>query len=84
MPPSALNKMVQNVFNWTFSEAVDFLKNYKFIFSHTKGSHYYYTGNYGGEPRIVQVPFHGSKALKPRTLKGIIRQSGIPRNLWLD
>jgi len=60
------------------------LKKYSFFYSHAKGSHYYYTGKYGGIPRIVQIPFHGSKTFKPRTLKGMVRQSGIPLDIWLE
>jgi len=74
--------MPRGIFNWTFSDVVKFLKNYGFVYSHSKGSHYYYVGHYGGSPRIVQVPFHGSKTLKPRTIKGIVRQSGISIKIW--
>jgi predicted RNA binding protein YcfA (HicA-like mRNA interferase family) len=28
------------------------------------------------------VPFHGNKSIKPRTLKGIILQSGIDQKEW--
>jgi len=76
--------MPRTVFNWTFSDAVAFLESHHFVYTHTKGSHYYYTGQYGGEPRIIQIPFHGSKSLKPRTFKGIVRQSGIPLKTWLE
>jgi len=76
--------MPKRVFNWTFSDVVEFLKKYGFIYTHTKGSHYYYTGKYGGESRIIQVPFHGSKNFKPRTFKGIVKQSGIPLKTWLE
>jgi len=75
--------MPRNVFGWKFSDIVSFLKNRGFIYTHTKGSHYYYTGKYGGKPRIVQVPFHGSKSLKPRTFKAIVKQSGVSLNIWL-
>lgn len=75
--------MPKGVFNWTFSDVIEFLKEYRFVYAHTEGSHYYYAGKYGGEPRIVQVPFHGSKPFKPRTFKGIVKQSGIPLNIWL-
>jgi predicted RNA binding protein YcfA (HicA-like mRNA interferase family) len=60
---------------------VDFLEKYNFNYAHTKGSHYYYVGKYA---RIVQVPFHGSKCLKPRTFKAIVMQSGIPLKIWLE
>jgi len=76
--------MPKNVFNWTFSDVVDFLKKNNFVYAYTKGSHYYYIGHYGNKPRIVQVPFHGSKNFKPRTFKGIIIQSGIPLTTWLE
>jgi len=45
--------MPNGIFNWTFQDTVNFLKN------------------------------HGSKTLKPKTLKGIIRQSGISKDIWL-
>lgn len=65
--------MSKKVFNWTFADITVFLKKNKFIYAHTKGSHYYYVGNVGGVPRIVQVPFHGSKNLKARTFKGVVK-----------
>ena len=72
--------MPRRLFNWTFTDVEKFLKKHNFRLGHTEGSHYYYVG-----PRacIVQVPFHGSRPLKPRTLKGIIRQSGISQDIWL-
>jgi predicted RNA binding protein YcfA (HicA-like mRNA interferase family) len=75
--------MAKSIFNWTFSEAASFLKENGFVYSYVKGSHYFYVGRRNHEPKIVQIPFHGSKALKPRTFKGIVRQSGIPLNDWL-
>lgn len=76
--------MAKDVFNWNYSEVVYFLKKHQFVYSHTRGSHEHYVGHYGGQPRIVQVPFHGSKSFKPRTFKGMIRQSGIPQKIWLE
>ncbi len=76
--------MAKDVFNWTFTDVVKFLKNHNFVHSNTKGSHYYYTGHYGSKPRIVHVPFHGSKTFKPRTLKGMIAESGIDKKIWFD
>lgn len=43
----------------------------------------YYVGNYAGALRQVCIPFHGSRAIDPRTLNSIIRQSGIPKDEWL-
>lgn len=76
--------MTKSVFNWNFKDVEKVLKEYNFIYSHTKGSHYYYTGNYGKQPRIVQVEFHTSKSIKPKTFKSIVRQSGIPLKVWLE
>lgn len=75
--------MTRGVFNWTFNDAVRILKKYKFRHTHTEGSHYFYAGEYGGQFRQVCIPYHGTKPLKPRTLKGIITQSGIPKEKWL-
>lgn len=75
--------MAKSIFNWNFKDVVKVLEEHHFIHSHTKGSHYYYTGHYGKEPRIVQVQFHTSKTLKPKTFKAIVKQSGIPMDIWL-
>ena len=74
--------MPRGVFNWTAEEVVRFLKAYGFSLNHTRGSHYYYVGRIDGQLRKVCVPFHGSRPLKPRTLKGIIQQSGISAGQW--
>ena len=76
--------MTRGLFNWTSEDVVRFIKEKGFSLNHTRGSHYFYVGRYGGEFRQVCVPFHGSRVLKPRTLKGIIRQSGIPQKEWLE
>ena len=75
--------MTKRLFNWTFDNAVDFLKEHDFRLNYTNASHYYYVGYYEKILRQVCVPFHGKKSLKPRTLKGIILQSGIPQKEWL-
>ncbi len=74
--------MPRGFYNWTAEDVVRFLKAHGFVLNHTKGSHYYYVGHYGGAFHQVCVPFHGSKTIKIRTLKGIIRQSGVPREKW--
>ena len=75
--------MPRSVFNWDFNDVVAFLKEHGFRLNHTEGSHYYYVGQYGGSFRQVEVHFHGSKSIKPRTLKSMIRQSGISQKEWL-
>lgn len=75
--------MPRGVFNWTAADVARFIKDYHFTLLHTKGSHVFYVGNYGKAFRQVCIPFHGSHALKPRTFKGIVKQSGIPLEQWL-
>jgi len=69
--------------NWTYDDVVDFLKEHNFKLNHIRGSHYYYVGHTNGVYRQVCVPYHSRVALKPRTLKGIIKQSGIFKEVWL-
>ena len=75
--------MTRRLYNWTAEDVVRFLKSRGFLLNHTRGSHYYYVSRYGGMFRQVCVPFHGSRIIKPRTLKGMILQSGIPQSEWL-
>ncbi|MEI6042405.1 MAG: type II toxin-antitoxin system HicA family toxin [bacterium] len=76
--------MSKNYVNWTFKDAESFLKENGFKLNYTNASHFYYIGNYEGILRNVCIPFHGSKAIKPRTLKGIILQSGIDKKKWFN
>lgn len=75
--------MPKRLFNWTFKDVENFLKERGFRLNYTNASHFYYVGNYKGILRNVCVPFHGSQSIKPRTLKGIILQSGIDQEEWL-
>lgn len=74
--------MPKKLFNWNFKEIEFFLKEKGFFLNYTNASHYYYKGQYGGKIRNVCVPFHGKKSIKPRTMQGIILQSGIPKEEW--
>lgn len=76
--------MPRGVFNWCFSDVERFLKDNGFRLNHSSASHYFYTGKANGAFRQVCVPFHGSKkTFKPKTLNGMILQSGIDRKDWL-
>ena len=75
--------MPRRLFNWTFDDVVRFLKDKNFRLNHVEGSHYYYVGCISGISRQVCVQFHGRKAIKPRTMRGIILQSGIDMKEWL-
>lgn len=74
--------MPNGVFNWKFQDVVDILKAHNFILNHTRGSHFYYIGHAQKMYRQVCVPFHAGQTIKPRTLKGIVIQSGIPKKEW--
>jgi predicted RNA binding protein YcfA (HicA-like mRNA interferase family) len=76
--------MPNGMFNWTFDDVVRFLKDNGFTHNHTEGSHFYYVGNHAGQIWQVSVPFHGSRALKPRTMNSIIKQSGLAKKTWLE
>ena len=75
--------MPKGLFNWTFDKVVDFLKERNFSLNYVNSSHYYYIGFIDKKMRQVCIPFHGSKSIKPRTMMGIIRQSGISKKEWL-
>ena len=78
--------MPNGVKNWTFRDVVDFLTRHDFTLdSMTGGSHRYFSGYVDGEDRLVEVQYHASKVIKPKTLKlSIIRKSGIPDEVWLE
>ena len=75
--------MVRGVFNWTFKDVVTFLKENGFHRNHIDSSHHFYIRNVNGRIYQVMVPYHGSKSFKPKTLNGMILQSGIDRKIWI-
>lgn len=76
--------MTRGILNWTFRDVEIFLKEHNFHLNHIKGSHYFYIAHINKVMRQVCVPRHGSLSFKPRTMKGIILQSGIDREEWLN
>lgn len=70
--------------NWTFKDIVDFLKEHDFRLTHTRGSHFYYVDHASGQTCQTHIQFHGQKSIHPRTLKSVIRQSGIAQEEWLN
>ncbi len=74
--------MPNGIKNWTFDDVVKFLKENGFRYNYTRASHHYYIGSSQGILRQVTVAFHGKKTIKPRTMKSIILQSGIPKEVW--
>lgn len=75
--------MPRGLLNWDFYAVEKFLKKRGFRLNHVRGSHHYFTGVIGGITRQVLVAFHGSRAIKPRVMKSIVEQLGIPKNDWL-
>ena len=76
--------MGRGLHNWTFVDVKRFIGEYSFRLSHVEGSHYFYVGSYEGIVHQVCIPFHGSKAIHPKIIKAIIRQSGIPQSKWVE
>jgi len=76
--------MPNRLLNWTFRDVESFLKERGFRLNYTNASHYYYIGSKNRVLRNVCVPFHAQKSIKPRTLKGIILQSGIKQEEWFS
>ena len=74
--------MSRGVFNWTYKDVVAVLKEHKFQLNHIDSSHHFYVKFVNGRIFQVQVPFHGKKSFKPRTLNGMIAQSGLSRADW--
>jgi predicted RNA binding protein YcfA (HicA-like mRNA interferase family) len=75
--------MPRGLHNWRFVEIKRFLVEQHFQLSHVEGSHYFYVGTYDGQTKQVCIPFHGAKAIHPKTMKSIITQSGIPQKDWM-
>jgi hypothetical protein len=77
--------MVRRLHNWNYSDVTDFLRENGFsFFKELAGSHEAWIKlSENGEPdRIVEVNFtHGSYPVK--TLKTMIRQSGIDQDEWI-
>jgi len=58
------------------------LKDNGFRLNHIEGSHYYNVGYVDSRMHQVSVAYHGKAVLKPRTFKGIMRQSGLAKKVW--
>ena len=77
--------MTRRLRNWTYREITAFLKEHGFSFLEPlKGSHGRWSkqGENSEADRIVEVNFSHS-AYPPKTLKTMIRQSGIEVKEWI-
>ena len=76
--------MTNRLYNWTYRDVTDFLKENGFGYcGPLKGSHESWVklGDNGEPDRIVEVNF-ARRSYAPKTLKIMIRQSGIGQNEW--
>jgi len=82
---SILDHMVRRLRNWSYSNVIEFLRENGFsFFKELAGSHeaWIKIGDNGEPDRIVEVNFtHRSYPVK--TLKTMIRQSGIHQDEWI-
>lgn len=75
--------MPRGVKNWTFKAVVKFLEQYSFFKVRSTASHFHYRRVKTGVTYQVTVPKHGSRAISPRVINNIIKNSGIPKDDWL-
>ncbi len=78
--------MTRRLYNWTYREVTDFLREKRFRFHKAaSGSHQLWTrqGREGEQPTIVDVNFT-RRAYPPKTLKLMIKQSGIEQKEWIE
>ena len=77
--------MTNRLYNWTYRDVTDFLKENGFdFFESLKDSHEAWVklGDNGEPDRIVEVYF-SHRSYPPKTLKTMIRQSGIDQKEWI-
>jgi predicted RNA binding protein YcfA (HicA-like mRNA interferase family) len=66
-----------------FRDLIRILEEPGFELARQRGSHRTYKGKVGGEVRVVVVACHReSDDIKPGTLSSMIRQSGLPKQLF--
>jgi predicted RNA binding protein YcfA (HicA-like mRNA interferase family) len=77
--------MPHGAHNWTYRDVVRFLRVHDFvILREGKGSHTLLVGTVSGTRHLVTVFYHAQKTFHPKTLKSMVRQSGIPLEQWLS
>jgi predicted RNA binding protein YcfA (HicA-like mRNA interferase family) len=78
--------MTRKLSNWNYRDATEFLKEHGFTYQKPlKGSHQaWIKRGENGEPdrRVeVSIPYN---SYHPKTVKNMIRQSGIDKNIWFQ
>lgn len=74
--------MPRGLHNWTFKDIQKFLHKRGFTLLKVIGSHHYFLKKENDKEFLPQVPFHGTKAIHPKTMETIIAKSGISRKEW--
>ena len=74
--------MPRGLFNWTYSDVTEFLKERDFEFlGQRKGSHEAWINT--KTQAVVDINFHGANVeFRPRTFETMIRQSKIEKKVW--
>ncbi len=76
--------MSNNFKNWVFSDIQKFLKKNNFLLLRRKGSHFHFYKKENSKTFLVTIPFHGKKSIKIRTMKNIVKNSGIEKEEWFS
>ena len=76
--------MSHGLSNWTFRDVQNFLLEHGFTLHHVRGSHYYFKKYEQNRFYMTHMQYHGAKSIPEGTLRAIIRQSGIPKDQWLE
>jgi hypothetical protein len=77
--------MTRRIYNWTYPDVTAFLKENGFgFYKELEGSHEAWIkhGEDGAPDRIVEINFTHS-SYRPKTLKLMMRQSGIAQSEWI-
>ena len=64
-----------------FQAVREILVQWGFVYKSTKGSHFKYENKKAG--RTVIVPSHAKRDIPVSTIQGIIKQSGLSRDLFI-
>lgn len=76
--------MPRGLSNWAFRDVQSFLLGHGFTLHHVRGSHYYFKRYKKDRFYMTHVQYHGAKSIPEGTMSAIIRQSGIPKQEWLN
>lgn len=68
---------------WKFNQFIKLLEQHGFVLDRESGNARIYKGVVDGKVNLVSIHYHrGSDDIKPGTLSAMIRQAGLPKNLF--